>query len=396
MNQNDRFNYLLSQYLSGKVSTQEHDEFFELVNTHEYDSLLGSSILNDLNNSNQTYTADLPPHIAQEIIRNIYQAEKNAAKIIPMQKQTKTAWRWIAAASVILLLGSVAMILQRNSTSKNTIAKKENLLKNDVAPGQQGAVLTLANGEIVLLDSAGNGTVATQGNAQVFKKDGKLIYSNTGNSAEVVYNTIATPKGRQYKLELSDGSMVWLNASSSITYPSVFTGKERRVKVTGEAYFEIAHNSKMPFVAEKGSVSVLVLGTHFNFNSYEDETSVNVTLLEGTVNVRDGMDNALIKPGQQAQVKANNKIRLISNVDVEQVVAWKNGLFHFEKSDIQIVMRQLARWYDVEVVYNKPPRENDPLFVEISRNTNLSDVLKALEISGSARFKIDGKKIIVF
>lgn len=313
------------------------------------------------------------------------------------QPVIKLRWfKWAAAASVILLISIGSYFIINIRVQKHEVAvvqphKKE--FKNDVAPGQTGAILTLANGQKILLDSAVNGSLAQQGNVSVIKKNGELVYSNDGNTAEVVYNTMTTPRGRQFNLVLADGSKVWLNAASSITFPTAFTGKERKVSITGEAYFEVAHNAAKPFIVEKGNTSVLVLGTHFNVNAYDDETALSVTLLEGSVNVRNGNSSSRIKPGQQAQVKEDGKISLLSNVNVENVVAWKNGRINFDGANIETVMRQMSRWYDVEIVYNK--KLDDLFYAEIPRTTMLSDVLKALELTKKVHFKIEGRKIIV-
>jgi ferric-dicitrate binding protein FerR (iron transport regulator) len=204
---------------------------------------------------------------------------------------------------------------------------------------------------------------------------------------------MTTPKGRQFSLVLSDGSKVWLNAASSITYPISFTGKERKVSVTGEAYFEIAHNAAIPFIVESGQNSVKVLGTHFNINAYDDESVVSVTLLEGSVDVRRGTVSKVIKPGQQAQINDDEQIKLANNIDVEHVVAWKNGRISFQGADIGTVMRQMSRWYDVEIEYNR--KMNDLFYADISRSTMLSDVLKALELTTDVHFKIEGRKVRV-
>ncbi|MEO6730631.1 MAG: FecR domain-containing protein [Ferruginibacter sp.] len=310
----------------------------------------------------------------------------------------KMEWfKWAAAAAVILMISAVSFYSMSNRSQKSQLAvvqpEKKTILKTDIAPGQSGAILTLATGEQILLDSAGNGSLAQQGNVSVVKKNGELVYSNGGNATDVVYNTMTTPKGRQFNLLLADGSKVWLNAASSITFPTAFIGKERKVTITGEAYFEVAHNASMPFIVEKGNTSVLVLGTHFNVNAYDDETALSVTLLEGSVNVRNGNNNNKIKPGQQAQIKEDGKISLLSDVDVNNIVAWKNGRISFQGANIEKVMRQMARWYDVEIVYNK--KLDDLFYAEIPRTTMLSDVLKALELSRDVHFKIEGRKVIV-
>ncbi|HET9280085.1 MAG TPA: FecR family protein, partial [Flavitalea sp.] len=266
--------------------------------------------------------------------------------------------------------------------------------KDDVAPGGDKAILTLADGSTVVLDDAQNGTLAQQGSSKIIKLDGKLVYDPANkNSREVVYNTITTPNGGQYQLELPDGSLVWLNATSSIHFPTSFVGKERRVEITGEAYFEIAKNRDMPFIVTVNNAEVQVLGTHFNVNAYNDEENVKTTLLEGSVKFVSGDNINMLKPGQQSQLANNGLIKVVNNVDVEEVVAWKNGMFDFENAGIETVMRQLSRWYDVDVEYNG---KTDDLFIaEMRRNIKLSDALKALELTGKVKFDIQGKKIIV-
>lgn len=303
--------------------------------------------------------------------------------------------RWSAAAAVLLLLAGGAYWLSSKPTPEVPVAvapAPANRLVNDVAPGQEGAILTLSTGETIVLDNAVNGALAQEGATEVIKQNGQIVYKGKDAAAAVVYNTMTTPRGRQYSLLLADGTRVWLNAASSITYPTAFTGKERKVDVTGEVYFEVVHNAGMPFVVQKDGVRVQVLGTHFNVNSYNEESSLNVTLLEGAVRVVSGIHRSDIRPGQQAQVREGS-LQLVNNVNLEEVMAWKNGTFRFGGTGIETIMRQLSRWYDVEVVYNK--KIDEIFYAEIPRNTPLSDVLKALALTGEVRFAIEGKKIIV-
>ncbi|OQP61212.1 hypothetical protein A3860_05730 [Niastella vici] len=308
---------------------------------------------------------------------------------------------WWAAAAIFVLLAGGAYFFLNKPKKEIEVVKTTTKPQNDVAPGGNKAVLTLANGTTINLDDASNGMIAQQGNAKVVKlDDGQLVYDAkalTIDHSPLTYNTLATPKGGQYQLVLPDGSKVWLNAASSITYPTAFTGNQRKVQITGEAYFEVVHNSKMPFVVEKGSMAVEVLGTHFNINAYDDEAEMKTTLLEGKVKVSTAVGNgsAILKPGEQVSLSHSSHLSQPIPVQTEEVMAWKNGQFHFEHADLKTVMRQLARWYDVDIVYKNPTQKNDPLFIDMSRNANLSDVLKALEVSGSARFSIEGKKIIV-
>jgi ferric-dicitrate binding protein FerR (iron transport regulator) len=302
-------------------------------------------------------------------------------------------FKWIAAASVLLLLASAGYFIVRSpgSVQPEQAQQKQRLL-HDVLPGRQGAVLTLANGRTIILDSATNGTLVSEEGVAIIKKEGKIVYDAHKAPEKIAWNTMTTPPGRQYQLTLADGTSVWLNAASSITYPTAFTGRQRMVKVTGEVYFEVAHNKQMPFVAEKGDVKVEVLGTHFNMNTYDDESALKVTLLQGAVRVTGGGGEHTIAPGQQAVVTGNN-ITVTNNINREEVMAWKNGRFIFSGTDIHQLMRQVSRWYDVQVQYDK--EINDLFYAEIPRNTKLSDVLKALELTGKVHFDMEGKKIIV-
>jgi ferric-dicitrate binding protein FerR (iron transport regulator) len=270
----------------------------------------------------------------------------------------------------------------------------------DIMPGGNKAILTLGDNTTINLDDAKNGVVGQQGNTQVVKsKEGRLDYYTVGAKASAItYNLLTTPRGGQYQLALPDGSKVWLNAASSLRYPTAFAGKERVVELHGEAYFEIAPNPSMPFKvavsqqAGEAPAEIEVLGTHFNVKAYADEPAVHTTLLEGSVRVRKGRNIVPLQPGQQASWNSARDVRVVP-ADVEEAVAWKNGLFKFNEATIEDVMRQLSRWYDVEVVYtNGIP--GDLFRGEIYRNVNVSKVLKVLEASG-VQFKVEGKKILV-
>jgi len=303
--------------------------------------------------------------------------------------------RIFAAASILLFVAIGGYYIIHKSQVKLQMAANN---IQDIAPGSNKAILTLANGKQIVLSGAKNGQLATQGNIVVTKSaDGELIYNTQAenNNTEVVYNTMATPRGGQYHLKLADGTNVWLNAASSIKYPTAFAGKSRQVEITGEAYFEVAHNAAMPFRVVSNRQKVEVLGTHFNVNSYSDEPAIKTTLIEGSVKVTTGKYNAMLKPGQQSVINSgdNTPIKIIDNPDTEQVLAWKNEEFNFSETDIQTVMRQIRRWYDVDIEYaGKIP--GDRLSGTFSRNLTASKALKLLKFSG-INFKIEGRKIIV-
>lgn len=315
---------------------------------------------------------------------------------IPRVIAGRTVMRWLpyaAAAATILVMLSIGMYYyNRAATSKKV---QVSALSKDVPPGGNKATLTLADGRIIMLEDAANGDLTRQAGIVIKKTaDGELVYDVSNAEAEkgrLIYNTISTPKGGEYRIILPDGSIVWLNASSSLRYPVNFIGTERRVTLTGEGYFEIAKQNGKSFIVTSHKQEVEVLGTHFNINAYIDEPTVNTTLLEGSIKVSP-IDKTLhpqiIKPGEQAII--NQNIKLIT-VDVEQAVAWKNGMFHFQDTNLKEVMRQLERWYDVEVDYNSMP---DVEFVGVvPRNAKLSSVLKALELTSNIKFQIEGRRI---
>lgn len=300
-------------------------------------------------------------------------------------------WKRVAAAAAILLVCSITGYLLLN---KHTPPQQSAQIKYDIAPGANKATLTLANGREIVLTDAKNGKLAAEDKTMITKTaDGQLVYSGTDNNNDLAYNTMSTPRGGQYTLTLSDGTVVILNAASSLKYPASFTGNERKVELTGEAYFEVAHNKAKPFKVVTNGQTVEVLGTHFNIMAYNDEAEIKTTLLEGAVKLSDQHDAILLKPGQQGYIsKESSKFKAV-NVDVSEITAWKDGLFVFNGTDLHSLMRQLSRWYDVEVVY-EPGVKDDVFFGKIRRKSNLSKVLKILEL-GDVHFSIEGRKLIV-
>ncbi len=310
-----------------------------------------------------------------------------------------------AAAAVILLLSGIGsyLVFFNRSPEPPVISGSQQLLKHDVAPGGNKAILMLADGSTIALDDTQNGVLAQQGGTKVLKlSNGLLAYdSKTENKKQekVLYNTISTPRGGEYTITLPDGSRAWINAASSLRFPTAFTGKDRKVEITGEAYFEVKKDASKPFIVRvNNKVDVKVLGTHFNINAYADEPSIKTTLLEGRVSISRAVSSSsainsstVITPGQQAQLDARG-IRVIA-ADVELAVAWKNGFTSFKSADIKTIMRQVERWYNVDVVYEKDISLRT-FTGEISRNSNLSEVLRLLEAS-NIHFKVEGNKIIV-
>ncbi|MBS0032373.1 FecR family protein [Chitinophaga sp. 22321] len=294
------------------------------------------------------------------------------------------------AAAVVVLFVSVGLKLRKSADK--AAAPGTMLAGKAIVPGSDKAVLTLANGEEVVLDST-QGKMMQQGSTTIHLQNGQVVYTNATAAQTDAYNVLTTPPGGQYQLVLPDGSKVWLNAASSLRFPAGFSGRERKVELKGEAYFEVAENVKMPFVVQTGDNTVQVLGTHFNLMAYQEEPSTNVTLLEGAVRVLHKTDTALLKPGQQAILAANRRIETVKLADTEKIIAWKNGYFSLNGEGTAVVMRQLARWYNTEVEYaGKVP---DLKFEgSIKRSYDLRDVLAILEESG-IHFRVEGRKIVV-
>jgi ferric-dicitrate binding protein FerR (iron transport regulator) len=332
----------------------------------------------------------MPAEVSNAILQTILESEEHR----PVRRMTIARFWW-AAAVILLAIG--IFWWTRKADLPGT--QKQVAKQMDVPPGKTGAILTLGDGTQVSLDTVKNATVAQEGGVTAKVTAGALVYDGAVKENEVVYNTMSTPKGRTYQMTLPDGTEVHLNAASSIRFPTAFLGKERTVEVTGEVFMNVAKNSKQPFhVKVNGKENIDVLGTQFNVNAYSDEESIKTTLLEGSVrmssvndNTTSGNDKSIIlKPGQQAQSKGNS-FQLNNNVDIDEVVAWKNGYFHFDKADLRYVTRQLARWYDIEAVYKGDASTFSGV---IPRNFSLSQLLQFLKLSGIDGHLENGKLVI--
>lgn len=321
-------------------------------------------------------------------------------RLLTVMKPAKTIALWqkiTVAASVlaVLAVGSYFFLLKKQDNG-NIVS----IAYAHIKPGGNKAILTLADGKQVSLTDAKTGILGIKELSFVNKAtDGKVVYEANGNN-QISYNTISTPRGGQFQVVLPDGSNVWLNAESSITFPTQFVGNTRSVSITGEAYFEVVHQVDKPFKVSSANQTVEVLGTHFNINTYLDEPLTKTTLLEGKIKLVKGADSKMLVPGEQAETETHNnnaKIAVKTSPDIEQVVAWKNGIFKFKNTSFKEVLRQVSRWYDVKVEYEK--EIPDRLFSgEITRNVNLSDVLEILSYL-KINFKIkqspQGSTIIV-
>ena len=394
---NNRLIELFASYHKGTATAAETDELMAML-SHLPDERLEDLLQHtwDAQDVSQPFfTADT----RNRFLQSLQPAEDTEAVVRSMPSQRTLFLRVAAAAAVILVISVTAVLLLRNKN--NEVAHKTPETQNPaetpkpIVPGRDQAVLTLADGSQIVLDTAANGNLTQQGGVKVIKLDGRLSYDSKQHTEAIQYNTIATPRGGQYQLVLADGSKVWLNAASSLRFPTAFTGNERTVELTGEGYFEVAHNTAMPFHVKVNDMEVEVLGTHFNINSYNDEPAVKTTLLEGSVKVLSAIGNrqsAILKPGEQAVFIADSRFT-IHDADIEEVMAWKNGSFIFHSADIETIMRQVARWYDVEIVYEK--RTTETTSGTLRRSSNINVLLQKLEATGKIEFEIKGKQIIV-
>ena len=369
----EQIQYLLQQHLDGTITESESallaDALLEQEGTAELELALQEMAMG----------SDKDPSYKKERWEDMISGILNTSS-------QKRPVRFLQFAVAAMLLGIIATGLYFWNTAGNKTATT--YVKNDVAPGSNKAVLILGDGSRVALDSAGNQTLR-QGTIAIHQQGGQLQYDQQGTETSVSYNTLSTPRGGQFQIILPDGTKVWLNAASSLRYPTAFTGGERRVEITGEAYFEVAKNAAMPFrVKISREATVEVLGTHFNINAYTDEAAIRATLLEGKIKVMD----VVLNPGEQAQITTG--INIQRHVDTSAVMAWRYGLFNFEGQNLKEVMRQLSRWYDIEVIYEGTVP--DIVFGgKMLRNINLSQLLKVLE-DAEVHFTLEeGRKLII-
>ncbi|CAL1518951.1 FecR domain-containing protein [Chitinophaga sp. MM2321] len=393
----ERIKYLITQYFNNTCTTGERKELAGWISETPDDEVLKEAFGEAW--EKHVPAILMPAEVSDRIMASVFAAadEQEESADHPWEKRVRYLpykW-WLAAASIVLLGVSSWFLFITKSQHQVAESSIRERYKNEVPPGGDRATLTLADGTTIALDSAANGLLTQQGNTKVMKlANGQLAYDAEGPASEkVLHNTIHTPRGGTYRLILPDGTAVWLNAASSITYPASFTGKERSVTITGEAYFEVTGNENMPFRVNAGGVDIAVLGTSFNVNAYTGEAAIRTTLLEGAVKVSDGKTSSMLRPGQQAQLTATGTLAVIDNVDTDEIVAWKNGYFQFTDADMQEVMGKLEKWYDVQVIYEGdiPKRSFGG---GIQRSLPLSKVLRILE-ENDVRFRIEGRNITV-
>ncbi|UYQ94140.1 FecR domain-containing protein [Chitinophaga horti] len=373
------FSALLEKYLNDDLSQEELSRLLDSLQDEnlrrQWESAIGGMLANP-------QLHGLSDRAQMDRVRKAILRKPLYRRLLP----------YAAAAAVLFLAAAGLFYMNVTPTVKPLMPTAQQAPA--VLPGGNKAMLTLADGSQITLDSAGNGAIASQGNVQVIKlNNGQLAYQANGAKQAAGYNTLVTPRGGQYRIQLPDGSEVWLNAASSLRFPTVFDGPEREVQLKGEAYFEIAQNSQQPFRVKVDDMTVQVLGTHFNVMAYADEQHVRTTLLQGAVKVMQGSSSLHLRPGQQAEARGTQALQLREGVNLEQVVAWKNGYFQFNHEPLEGVLRQIGRWYDAEIVYEGkvPDREFGG---QISRNSSITEVLKMLELT-NVRFRVEGKRIVV-
>jgi ferric-dicitrate binding protein FerR (iron transport regulator) len=377
---------LLRRYHEGKCTPQEN----EVIETW-YNELIKTGELQ----WNEGEKAVMQQILEARIMKQLNAEQDNNKQIRSASTISfSPRFHWWAAASVVFLLGVAGYFLVHvKKAGSRQVAKVK--FEDVKAPQLSKALITFANGQKIYLDSLHKGGLSMPGSVKLVKlPNGEIAYQQTAGEAtgQMKYNTLSNPRGSKViNMILADGSKVWLNAGSSLTYPVSFHSKERKVCVTGEAYFEVFHDASKPFVVSNGSMNIKVLGTHFNVNAFHDNGDTKVTLLQGSVKINNGNASGILKPGEQASVTTEIKIQ--ADVDVDEVMAWKNGYFQFNNASLQSVLKEISRWYDVDVLYEGSNRPR-AFAGEMQRDLSLSEVLKILE-RNKVNFRIEGKKLIV-
>ncbi len=377
-----RIQELAHKYLKGQLSHSEQLEFDEWFKKE----------------SNENIYIDENIAESEDKYRQLIWSRINE-RINPVQEtKVKTILPRIAAAASILLSISIGGYFILHKKPAQQIVENQ---KQEIVPGINKATLTLANGQKIILTKGLNGKLAQQGSTLVQVSSNKSItYTgsivNTSVAAQVQFNTLSTVRGEQspYPLVLADGTKVWLNAESSITFPTSFSGKERVVKITGEAYFEVVHDASHPFKVKVRDQIIEDLGTQFNINAYPDEPAMKTTLINGKVKISEGSQVALLKPGFQAVVSSSGSSIIVQAADLDQVMAWKNGNFEFEGTPLKDIMRQISRWYDVDISYTGTIEDTE-FGGSISRTKNINEILSVLETTKGVHFKLEGRRILV-
>jgi transmembrane sensor len=381
--------YLISAYIQHKLTPAEREELDDWVAASKENLLLFEELSDDKQLKKTLHwfhKLDI-----EKAKRRVHQ-KMNVEPVRPLWQKIMP---YMVAACFILIVGTM-WFYQRQEDKRPNLSKRPPTA--EPVPGGNKAILTLADGRHIVLDSAANGSLGKDGASAIIKSDSVLTYevAEASSGHQAAYNMIEVPKSGKYQIVLSDGTKVWLNAASSLRFPAAFTGKERRVELTGEGYFEVAKNKGMPFHVSADGVDIAVLGTHFNIQAYSDESAIKATLLEGSVQVSNNSSKAVLKPGEQAQIKNEGglqDITIVKNADMEKVVGWRNGLFIFRDDDVKDIMKALESWYDIKVIYKA--NINRHLSGTFYRSEPLNNILHYLEGTNEVHFEIKGKDVMV-
>jgi transmembrane sensor len=383
-----RLTFLLHAYFSDTISPADTKELLDsisIVDQQELADIIDEVIPPD--DLKDGWSLDRLSPVYSQIL-----GDKRFIAAAPKKKISIKSYLSIAASLFILL--SIGFSFYYFFNVNPSVNQNQTGARGPLVPGYDHAVLALANMDLIHLDTATEINLTYAG-ARIIQHHNRLDYSkiNTDHATSAM-NTLSTPRGGKFALVLDDGTKVWLNAASQLRYPSVFTGGSRLVELTGEAYFEVAKDSKRPFNVRVGSSMVQVLGTHFNISAYQDQPHMETTLLEGSVRLLNKGKSTLLKPGERAEVAQHDGAIAIRSVDVEEAIAWKKGLISFRDENISGIMKKISRWYDADVVFSKTPGKQ--LFGgTLNRNRPLSELLKNLEVLCDLKFKIEGRRIIV-
>jgi ferric-dicitrate binding protein FerR (iron transport regulator) len=379
---------LLEKYKRHEISEEEYLLLMQEISDDARTSAIKADIMETLYGN----TPDMGWNEGEAavVLRGIFREGAADAQRRRVVRRRRLIYGSLAAAIVAGMIATGVHVSLRDKQAAPVAAIQRQLLP----PGASKAMLTLADGTVIPLDSANNGALARQGNTQIVSRNGALSYSAGGHVDKVMYNTVVTPSGGQYQLTLADGSRVWLNAASSIRFPTAFTGKERIVEITGEAFFEIAQRADMPFQVKVQDMQVNVLGTSFNIMAYRDEQAIKTTLVDGAVQLKHGDQASILKPGLQASLAGREGRFVIATADMEQTLAWKEGKFRFRNTNIRTIMRQLSRWYNIDVSYEGDVSDIDLTGV-ISRREEAGKLLTALEATQRVQFEVNGNNVTV-
>jgi ferric-dicitrate binding protein FerR (iron transport regulator) len=383
---------LIAKSLQGELSLEESQQLEEWKKADSKNSALFETL--NTESWQKEALIQLETYNKEDGWSALKQKYVSNPKTVPARKISIKTWLSVAAAACLIIsIGLVWMQFNRNAIVDKSKSFSKNLI--NIAPGGSKAILTQADGSEIVLNDSANQLLKQQAGLTVKIQGGEIKYQSTAAETEMIYNKVTTPRAGEYKLVLEDGTIAWLNAASSLKYPTVFNGKERIVELTGEGYFEVAHNALKPFKVLMPGIGVVeAIGTKFNINAYKEEVIVKTTLLEGKVKINSNNLSSFLMPGQQGIFLSNGEIKLNDNVDLSEAVAWKNGLFVFKSLTIEQIMRQISRWYNIDVAY-KGKLGTETFSGIVSRTSNLSGVLKVMEESG-VKFKIEDNQILVY